>query len=145
MISPRRLLVVALCAGLVVSAAGCGSVSPSAATVAFPTKPLVINTTTSVFAADAPTEAAPTTTSVPGHYTDTIKIDRSEFEKELKALNDNKQLQAASGGSGLSGAGKDTVDPRLAAGWLTAVIYDKLGSLAVLMAECLIGTPPIFF
>jgi hypothetical protein len=60
------------------------------------------------------------------HYGDAVKIDRSDFEKELKALNDNKQLQAASGGNGLSGAGKKTVDPRLAAGWLTAVIYDKL-------------------
>ncbi|HJV08073.1 MAG TPA: peptidylprolyl isomerase [Acidimicrobiales bacterium] len=56
----------------------------------------------------------------------TVEIDRSDFEKELEALSDNKQLQAASGGSGLSGAGKNTVDPRLAAGWLTAVIYDKL-------------------
>lgn len=55
-----------------------------------------------------------------------VDIDRSDFEKELEALNDNKQLQEASGGSGLSGAGKNTVDPRLAAGWLTAVIYDKL-------------------
>ena len=57
---------------------------------------------------------------------DSVKIDRADFEKELKALNDNKRLQAAAGGSGLSGAGKDTVDPRLSAGWLTAVIYDKL-------------------
>jgi foldase protein PrsA len=57
---------------------------------------------------------------------DPIDIDRSEFEKELKALNDNRQLQAASGGNGLSGAGKKTVDPRLTAGWLTAVIYDKV-------------------
>ena len=55
-----------------------------------------------------------------------VEIDRSEFEKELKALRDNRQLQAASGGNGLSGEGKKTVDPRLAAGWLTAVIYDKL-------------------
>jgi PPIC-type PPIASE domain len=57
---------------------------------------------------------------------DSVKIDRADFEKELKALNDNKRLQAAAGGQGLSGAGKDTVDPRLSAGWLTAVIYDKL-------------------
>ncbi|HEY4409572.1 MAG TPA: peptidylprolyl isomerase, partial [Acidimicrobiia bacterium] len=57
---------------------------------------------------------------------DSVKIDRSDFERELKALNDNKRLQAAAGGSGLSGAGKDTVDPRLSAGWLTAVIYDKV-------------------
>jgi hypothetical protein len=56
----------------------------------------------------------------------TVEIDRSDFERELEALNDNKQLQAASGGDGLSGAGKNTVDPRLTAGWLTAVIYDKL-------------------
>ncbi|HMC79741.1 MAG TPA: hypothetical protein VKO35_04250, partial [Acidimicrobiia bacterium] len=61
-----------------------------------------------------------------GFPTHPVKIDRADFEKELKALNDNQQLQAASGGNGLSGAGKKTVDPRLAAGWLTAVIYDKL-------------------
>ena len=92
--SPRRAsAVVALAAGLTLTS-GCGSVTPSAATVKFP------------------------------H--DTLKIDRSDFERELKALNDNKKLQAAAGGSGLSGAGKDTVDPRLSAGWLTAVIYDKL-------------------
>lgn len=57
---------------------------------------------------------------------DPVDIDRSEFEKELEALSDNRQLQAASGGNGLSGAGRKTVDPRLAAGWLTAVIYDKV-------------------
>lgn len=88
-----RFWVAALSAGLVV-ATGCGSASPTAATVKFSKS--------------------------------TADIDRSEFEKELKALNDNKQLQAASGGNGLSGAGKKTVDPRLTAGWLTAVIYDKL-------------------
>jgi len=106
----RRFLVAALAAGLAVSVAGagCGSASPSAAAVSFPTKSVTTGDTTPVL------------------YGDPIKIDRSDFEKELKALNDNKQLQAASGGSGLSGAGKDTVDPRLAAGWLTAVIYDKL-------------------
>ncbi len=53
-------------------------------------------------------------------------IDRSEFEKELKALAENKELQNASGGEGLLGKGKDTVDSRLSAGWLTAVIYDAL-------------------
>jgi parvulin-like peptidyl-prolyl isomerase len=53
-------------------------------------------------------------------------IDRSDFEKELKALAENKELQAASGGQGLLGKGKDTVDARLSAGWLTAVIYDAL-------------------
>jgi foldase protein PrsA len=88
-----RLWAAALSAGLVI-AAGCGSASPTAATVKFKKS--------------------------------SVDIDRSDFEKELQALNDNKQLQAASGGSGLSGAGKNTVDPRLAAGWLTARIYDKL-------------------
>jgi foldase protein PrsA len=106
----RRFIVAALAAGLAVSVAGagCGSASPSAAAVQFPTKAVTTGDTT------------------PVSYGGEIKVDRSDFEKELKALNDNKQLQAASGGSGLSGAGKDTVDPRLAAGWLTAVIYDKL-------------------
>jgi hypothetical protein len=77
-------------------ATGCGSASPKAATVKIDKK--------------------------------TVEIDRSDFERELEALSDNKQLQAAAegGGSGLSGAGKKTVDPRLTAGWLTAVIYDKL-------------------
>jgi parvulin-like peptidyl-prolyl isomerase len=79
-----------------VVATGCGSASPKAATVKIAKK--------------------------------TVEIDRSDFERELEALNDNKQLQAAAqeGGSGLSGAGKKTIDPRLTAGWLTAVIYDKL-------------------
>jgi hypothetical protein len=89
----RRFCLIAVSAGLL-TGAGCGSASPDAATVGFPTHP--------------------------------VKIDRHDFERELKALNDNKPLQAQSGGNGLSGAGKDTVDPRLAAGWLTAVIYDKL-------------------
>lgn len=93
-ISLRRVWVAGLAAGLAAVTAGCGSASPTAATVRF-------------------SENA-------------AKIDRSEFEKELKALNDNRQLQAASGGNGLSGAGKKTVDPRLASGWLTAVIYDRL-------------------
>ncbi len=70
--------------------------------------------------------ASPTAAVVRIAKEDPVDIDRSEFEKELKALNDNRQLQAASGGDGLSGAGKKTVDPRLAAGWLTAVIYDKV-------------------
>jgi hypothetical protein len=89
----RRFSVAAVAVGLAASA-GCGTLTPSAATVGFPNHP--------------------------------VKVDRAAFEKELKALDDNKQLQAQSGGNGLSGAGKDTVDPRLAAGWLTAVIYDKL-------------------
>ena len=53
-------------------------------------------------------------------------IDRGEFERELKALAENQELQAAGGGQGFLGQGKDTVDPRLSAGWLTAVIYDAL-------------------
>jgi hypothetical protein len=93
-ISLRRFWVAGLAAGLAAVTAGCGSASPTAATVRFAKNP--------------------------------AKIDRSEFERELKALNGNRQLQAASGGNGLSGAGKKTVDPRLAAGWLTAVIYDRL-------------------
>lgn len=70
--------------------------------------------------------ASPTAAVVKIAQQDPVDIDRSDFEKELKALNDNRQLQAASGGNGLSGAGKKTVDPRLAAGWLTAVIYDTV-------------------
>ncbi|MDQ1487995.1 MAG: peptidyl-prolyl cis-trans isomerase [Actinomycetota bacterium] len=108
MISFRRFLAAALGAGLVVAGAGCGSASPSAASVQFATKAVTTGDTT------------------PVSYGDALKIDRSEFDKELKALVDNKQLQLQSGGNGLSGAGKKTVDPRLAAGWLTAVIYDKL-------------------
>jgi parvulin-like peptidyl-prolyl isomerase len=54
------------------------------------------------------------------------RIDRSSFERELKALNENDQLQEQAGPAGLSGTGKKTVDSRLAAGWLTAVIYDAL-------------------
>jgi parvulin-like peptidyl-prolyl isomerase len=53
-------------------------------------------------------------------------IDRASFERELKALNDNQQLREVAGGNGLSGTGKKTVDSRLSAGWLTAVIYDAL-------------------
>ncbi len=90
----RRFPVVALAAGLGLAVGGCGSASPSAATVSF--------------------------------QGESAKIDRSDFERELEALNDNEKLQEASGGSGLSGAGKKTVDPRLAAGWLTFVIQDKL-------------------
>jgi parvulin-like peptidyl-prolyl isomerase len=52
------------------------------------------------------------------------KIDRSSFNKELKALRDNKGLQAA--GEGLTGTGKETVSAELTAGWLTALIYDVL-------------------
>jgi hypothetical protein len=111
-------------AGLVAVSAGCGSASPTAATVRFAKNAAVLATTTSTAPGAGGSET--TSTTVELEFGDTIKIDRSEFEKELKALNDNRQLQAASGGNGLSGAGKKTVDPRLAAGWLTAVIYDRL-------------------
>ena len=104
--SPRRCLAVALGAGLLLTGAGCGSVSPSAATVRFATNP--------------------TTTGSAVRYGDAVRVDRSEFERELEALVNNKGLQSQSGGNGLAGAGKKTVDPRLTAGWLTAVIYDKL-------------------
>jgi parvulin-like peptidyl-prolyl isomerase len=117
----RRFSVGALAAGLVASV-GCGSASPSAATVRFATNAAALATTTSATSGESATPPA----EVAVEYGDPVKIDRSEFERELKALNDNRQLQAASGGNGLSGAGKNTVDPRLAAGWLTAVIYDKL-------------------
>ena len=116
----RRFSVVALAAALVMVGAGCGSATPSAATIKF------AKSTTTAGATETGDSAATTSSTAKVDYGDTVKIDRSEFEKELKALNDNKQLQAASGGNGLSGAGKKTVDPRLAAGWLTAVIYDKL-------------------
>jgi hypothetical protein len=101
---------------------GCGSASPSAATVRFPQQSVAGGAT-------AEGEGSATTVSTAEvRYGDTATIDRSEFEKELKALHDNKQLQAASGGSGLAGAGKNTLDPRLTAGWLTFIIQDKLVS-----------------
>jgi hypothetical protein len=123
-----RSVVVALCAGLALVGAGCGSASPSAATVRFAENAAALATTTTASTADGESATPPTAApaEVEVEYGVPVKIDRSEFERELKALNDNRQLQAASGGNGLSGAGKDTVDPRLAAGWLTAVIYDKL-------------------
>jgi foldase protein PrsA len=86
--SRRAIVVSALCAALVLSACGSGTVA--AATV------------------------------------NGRAIDRASFERELKALSDNGPLQEAAGGNGLSGTGKKTVDSRLAAGWLTAVIYDAL-------------------
>jgi foldase protein PrsA len=52
------------------------------------------------------------------------RIERSSFNRELKALRDNKGLQAA--GEGLTGTGRETVSAELAAGWLTALIYDTL-------------------
>lgn len=123
--SLRRFRVAGLAAGLAVVSAGCGFASPPAATVQFAKDPAARATTTSTAEGAGGSEET-TSTTIDLEFGDTVKIDRSEFEKELKALNDNRQLQAASGGNGLSGAGKKTVDPRLAAGWLTAVIYDRL-------------------
>jgi foldase protein PrsA len=117
----KSIAVLALSAGLFL-ATGCGTASPSAATIRFPKQAVAAGATPE-------TEGSATTTSTAEvDYGDTVTIDRSEFEKELKALHDNKQLQAASGGSGLTGAGKNTLDPRLASGWLTFVIQDKLVS-----------------
>jgi foldase protein PrsA len=130
----RRVFVVALTAVLV-GGAGCGSASPSAATIKFAKTSVAsgateggaeTTVTTGTSEGGPGNDPSATVSTEEVHYGDTVKVDRSEFEKELKALNDNQKLQAASGGSGLSGAGKKTVDPRLAAGWLTAVIYDKL-------------------
>lgn len=103
-------------------AAGCGSASPTAATIKFPEQAVAGGATSEG-------EGSATTASTAEvRYGDTVTIDRSGFERELKALHDNKQLQAASGGSGLSGAGKNTLDPRLTAGWLTFIIQDELVS-----------------
>jgi parvulin-like peptidyl-prolyl isomerase len=117
----RRCSVVALAGALVVGA-GCGSASPSAATIKFPKQAVAAGATSE----EEGSGSATTASTAKVDYGDTVTIDRSKFERELKALNDNKPLQEASGGQGLSGAGKKTVDPRLAAGWLTFIIQDKL-------------------
>jgi foldase protein PrsA len=122
----KSIAALALSAGLVL-ATGCGSASPSAATIQFP-KQAVAAGATEETATSGSDSSATTASTAKVNYGDTVTIDRSEFEKELKALHDNKQLQAASGGSGLTGAGKNTLDPRLASGWLTFVIQDKLVS-----------------
>ena len=124
--SRRGLAALAISAGLVM-ASGCGSASPSAATIKFP-KQAVAAGATEETATSGSDSSATTGSTAKVDYGDTVSIDRSEFEKELKALHDNKQLQTASGGSGLTGAGKNTLDPRLASGWLTFVIQDKLVS-----------------
>jgi parvulin-like peptidyl-prolyl isomerase len=100
-------------------AAGCGSASPSAATITFPKQAVAAGATS-----DDSAGSATTASTAPVDYGDTVSIDRSEFERELKALADNKQLEQ--GGNTLAGAGKKTVDPRLAAGWLTFIIQDRL-------------------
>lgn len=122
----KSIAALVLSAGLVL-ATGCGSASPSAATIKFPKQTVAAGATpdTATSGSDSSTTTASTAEV---DYGDTVTIDRSEFEKELKALHDNKQLQAASGGSGLAGEGKNTLDPRLASGWLTFVIQDKLVS-----------------
>ena len=120
----KPIAALVLSAGLVL-ATGCGSASPSAATIKFP-KQAVAAGATEETATSGSDSSATTASTAKVDYGDTVTIDRSEFEKELKALHDNKQLQAASGGSGLAGAGKNTLDPRLASGWLTFVIQDKL-------------------
>ena len=118
-----RLAALALSAGLALGAGGCGSAAPAAATVKFPEQAVAGGATSE---GEGP---ATTSSTAEVRYGDTATIDRSEFEKELKALHDNKQLQAASsGGQGLFGAGKNTLDTRLAAGWLTFIIQDKLVS-----------------
>src|SRR5436853_5222835 len=98
-------------------AAGCGSATPSAATIEFARTATAggatagggdpATTVTTGTSEGGPGNDPSTTVSTgEAHYGDTVKIDRSEFERELKALVDNKQLQQASGGQGLSGAGK---------------------------------------
>ena len=97
----KSIAALALSAGLVL-ATGCGSASPSAATIRFP----AVAAGATSEPATSGSDSSATTASTAVAYGDTVTIDRSEFEKELKALHDNKQLQAASGGSGLAGAGK---------------------------------------
>ena len=112
----RGLLAFVLSAGL--TTAVCGSASPSAATLQFP-KQAVAGGATADSGASSTTAA---TAEV--RYGETVRIDRSEFERELKALADNKQFEV--GGNSLAGAGKNTVDPRLTAQWLNFIIQDKL-------------------
>ncbi len=117
-ISLRRISAVVLAAGLV-AGAGCGSASPSAATIKFPKKAVAAGAT-----AGEGEGSATTTSTAEVQYGDTDKVDRSEFERELKALSDNKQLQADQNGG--TGAGKKTVDTRLTAQWLNFIIQDRL-------------------
>lgn len=59
-------------------------------------------------------------------------IDRDSFEKELRALRDNTELQkrarnAASESvvaTGLVGTGKETINSRISTQWLTSAVYD---------------------
>lgn len=120
----KPIAALALTAGLVL-ATGCGSASVSAATIKFPEQAVAAGATSET-ATSGSDSSATTASTVEIRYGDTATVDRSDFERELKALHDNEQLQAASGGSGLAGAGKNTLDPRLASGWLTFVIQDKL-------------------
>jgi parvulin-like peptidyl-prolyl isomerase len=117
-IAPRRLSVLVVAAALVAAGAGCGSASPTAATIQFPQQAVAAGATTD----DGVSSTTATTTEV--RYGDTMTVDRSDFERELKALAANKELEQ--GGNSLAGAGKKTVDPRVAAQWLNFIIQDAL-------------------
>jgi parvulin-like peptidyl-prolyl isomerase len=117
-VSLRRLSVAVLAAGVLSAGAGCGSASPSAATIQFPKQAVAGGATTDDRA------SASTASNAEVRYGESVRVDRSEFERELKALEGNKQLQ--SGGNSLAGAGKKTVDPRLTAQWLNFIIQDVL-------------------
>jgi len=117
-ISLRRLSAAVLAAFLL-AGAGCGSASPSAATIKFPKKAVAAGAT-----AGEGEGSATTASTAEVQYGDTVTIDRSEFERELKTLSDNKQLQA--GENGVSGAGKHTIDTRLTATWLNFIIQDRI-------------------
>jgi foldase protein PrsA len=116
----RRFTGLVLAGGLALAGAGCGSASPAAATIEFPEQAV------SAGATSEDGGSATTTSTAEVRYGDTVTVDRSEFERELKALNENQPLQEASQGQGISGQGKKTVTPNLAAGWLTFIIQDKL-------------------
>lgn len=50
-------------------------------------------------------------------------VDRTEFERELRALRDNASLQRT-GGADLLGTGERTVKATISAGWLNTVLQD---------------------
>lgn len=62
--------------------------------------------------------AEATAASVNGH-----DVDRTEFERELRALRDNATLQRT-GGADLLGTGERTVKSTISAGWLNTVLQD---------------------
>jgi hypothetical protein len=51
------------------------------------------------------------------------EVDRTEFERELRALRENATLQRT-GGANLLGTGERTVKATISAGWLTTVLQD---------------------